>query len=363
MSESSGNSSTSEGGAKVNKPLDTDFRQQRLKAWQPVLTPPYVISIFLAIGLFFIPIGVVLLNASNDVVEVKQQYDEDYIKRLHVGDAALSKVQNYTSNANKYTIVSFTAPKEMKAPVYVYYELDGFYQNHRRYVKSRSDSQLSGKTVKNSSLQTSCDPLSQNVDGQYLWPCGLIANSFFNDVITLANGSKYTMNENDIAWKIDRQDKFKNPGFYNRCVNVSGAGTCTAQDKALFNQYQWLYETYPGVVTPAEGVEDEHFIVWMRTAALPNFRKLYGRVEKTITKGSTISFNITTNFNVSAFGGKKSLVLSTTSWIGGKNTFLGYAYIVVGSLSLVIALLFFIKHQWQPRKLGDTNFLVWKSNR
>ena len=38
-----------------------------------------------------------------------------------------------------------TVPEKMKAPVYVYYELDNFYQNHRRYVKSRSDSQLSGR--------------------------------------------------------------------------------------------------------------------------------------------------------------------------------------------------------------------------
>jgi hypothetical protein len=26
----------------------------------------------------------------------------------------------------------------------------------------------------------------------------------------------------------------------------------------------------------------EHFIVWMRTAGLPNFRKLYGKIEEDI---------------------------------------------------------------------------------
>jgi hypothetical protein len=29
----------------------------------------------------------------------------------------------------------------------------------------------------------------------------------------------------------------------------------------------------------------EHFIVWMRTAGLPNFRKLWGRFENGLKKG------------------------------------------------------------------------------
>jgi|TARA_B110000971_G_C19688775_1_gene354473 hypothetical protein len=32
----------------------------------------------------------------------------------------------------------------MKAPVHLYYQLDNFYQNHRRYVKSRDDKQMRG---------------------------------------------------------------------------------------------------------------------------------------------------------------------------------------------------------------------------
>jgi len=41
------------------------FKQQRLKAWQPILTPKTVLPAFFAIGIAFIPIGVGLLYSSN----------------------------------------------------------------------------------------------------------------------------------------------------------------------------------------------------------------------------------------------------------------------------------------------------------
>jgi LEM3 (ligand-effect modulator 3) family / CDC50 family len=66
----------------------------------------------------------------------------------------------------------------------------------------------------------------------------------------------------------------------------------------------------------------------------------------------------TNRYYVTGFKGTKSLVLSTVSRMGGKNEFIGAAYIALGALSLAIALAFAIKHWTNPRKLGDTRFLV-----
>lgn len=46
--------------------------------------------------------------------------------------------------------------EDMNKPVFFYYKLTNFYQNHRRYVKSRSDKQLRAEAP----LDTKgCDPL------------------------------------------------------------------------------------------------------------------------------------------------------------------------------------------------------------
>lgn len=50
-----------------NRPPSDAFHQQKLKAWQPIMTPWKVIAMFIVIGVSFIPTGVHLLSTSNDV--------------------------------------------------------------------------------------------------------------------------------------------------------------------------------------------------------------------------------------------------------------------------------------------------------
>lgn len=64
----------------------------------------------------------------------------------------------------------------------MYYGLSNYYQNHRRYVKSRDDDQLLGRLSPTPS--TDCIPFAYDNDKndvqKPIAPCGAIANSLFN---------------------------------------------------------------------------------------------------------------------------------------------------------------------------------------
>ncbi|KAJ2766334.1 alkylphosphocholine resistance protein lem3, partial [Coemansia nantahalensis] len=65
------------------------------------------------------------------------------------------------------------------------------------------------------------------------------------------------------------------------------------------------------------------------------------------------------NYDTRSFGGTKSIVLSTTSLIGGRNPALGIAFIVVGGLCVLLGCIFAIRHLYRPRRLGDHTYLSW----
>ncbi|CAM9966208.1 unnamed protein product, partial [Sphacelaria rigidula] len=70
-----------------------------------------------------------------------------------------------------------------------------------RYVDSQVQEQLEGTVAADTD---DCTPLTYN-GTRILHPCGLIANSLFNDVIQLSEGG--VMSETGIAWESDVDDK------------------------------------------------------------------------------------------------------------------------------------------------------------
>lgn len=118
----------------------------------------------------------------------------------------------------------------------------------------------------------------------------------------------------------------------------------------LYNSVFYLYPPFILIFFAMQQLnQQEDLLVWMRTAALPNFRKLYGRIETDLEANEIIKVEIQNNYNTYSFNGKKKLVISTTNWIGGKNDFLGKVYMTVGGVCLFIAIAFIIVYLIKPR--------------
>lgn len=60
--------------------------------------------------------------------------------------SVLYYVPTHTTNCShgQICVLEFELNQPMSAPIYVLYQLDGFYQNHRRYIQSKSNYQLAG---------------------------------------------------------------------------------------------------------------------------------------------------------------------------------------------------------------------------
>ena len=106
--------------------------------------------------------------------------------------------------------------------------------------------------------------------------------------------------------------------------------------------------------------EDEHFMIWMRPAAQPRFRKLFGRINTKLHKGDVVNLDVVNRYNTYRFDGEKHLVLSTTSWLGGKNHIMGWLYIGIGVFCTAFAVLFGTLHHMPPRPFADDRFMSWE---
>ncbi|EZG67298.1 LEM3/CDC50 family protein, partial [Gregarina niphandrodes] len=225
----------------------------------------------------------------------------------------------------------------IKPPLYLYYVLQGFYQNHRRYLLSRNLDQLHGKIVTDKSRITECEPLALSSDGYRIkTPCGLAAAAVFNDTISVPD---YTLHEtaDDIVWSAESE--FKNP----------------VDDGSVEYQMldQWLDESiFPGKM------ENPHFMVWMRNAALPKFRKLYGVIKDEVKLPMEI--NVVNRYPVESFSGRKYIMLSQMSWVGGRNPSIGIAFCVVGGMLFAFLIFVLVQNRKNPRVLGDVRFLKWR---
>lgn len=324
-------------GESANRPDNTAFTQQRLPAWQPMLSAGIVIPLFTLIGLAFIGIGAALYITSQNIKVLELDYTGTEMNT--------SCFSCSSAKLNCVCELTFSFSELFEGPVFFYYGLSNYYQNYRQYGVSKDANQLSGDTTYFLSPQDTCSPYQYDSSGKPIVPCGSIANSKFNDTFELylmVNGKKTLVpfDGKGIAWWTDYNVKYRNPATVNGSLAKAFDGTVKPP-----NWPKPAYELDPSDAAN-NGFVNQDFLVWMRRAALPNFRKLYGRItggdySQGLPAGN-YTLQINYNYPVVNFKGTKKVIFSNVSWMGGKNEFLGLAYLVIGCLCVVMAIVMLI---------------------
>ncbi|XP_051565597.1 cell cycle control protein 50C-like isoform X3 [Myxocyprinus asiaticus] len=229
--------------------------------------------------------------------------------------------------------------------VFFYYGLRNFHQNLRRYMDSRDDAQMVGRKTNLKTPSSYCAPFDYDAHKVPIAPCGAVANSMFNDSFIVMHYPKdgpavqVPLFRKGIAWYTDKNVKFRNPPT-NETFTLHQAFEGTTLP------FFWQHPVYELDTKDHNnnGFINDDLIVWMREAAFPNFKKLYGvlnRAQEPFADGlpyGNYTISISYNFPVEPFRGQKEVVISTVTWFGGQNHFLPIAYLVTSGLILVAAI-------------------------
>ncbi|KAG9339447.1 hypothetical protein JZ751_023584 [Albula glossodonta] len=366
----------------ARRPDNSAFKQQRLPAWSPMLTGGTVLPFFFFMGVLCILLGVWLLLTVQGTYEIKVDYTEaGTCDRCY-------ELRNLSKKAHEPCTcrVNFSLKENFTGDVFFYYGLVNFHQNLRRYMDSRDDGQMVGRlknlkvqshphphprmqldsnndcicypvqksklhsaTLANKLLLSSVLVISSNqspssychpfihVNKTPIAPCGAIANSMFNDSFTLnyhsavGKAEAVPLYRKGIAWYTDKNVKFRNPSMPNKTLPQVFEGTV----QPLYWQKP-VYQLDPSDPNN-NGFVNEDLIVWMREAAFPKFKKLYGILNRNhpVFRDGLPAGDY--NYPAQYFQGRKQVVLSTVTWFGGQNHFLPIAYMVTGGLVLLLA--------------------------
>ena len=142
------------------------FKQNTCWAWRSRASNTKTGVIFLIFGLCFVGVGLLLGYVSFSAYEDSVSYSES-------GDVTIS------------------LRKKLKEPIYIYYEITGLYQNHRRFSGSKSTEQLNGEYHNDKESVESCFPIKTEYDRNendennhtIVTPCGLLPKYLFTGIV------------------------------------------------------------------------------------------------------------------------------------------------------------------------------------
>lgn len=354
---------------------NTRFKQHTLPIWQPQWEVRNITMWMVIFGIgLLLPLGIWSTHINSNVKEVRVRYD-------NLPECDLATTSSTSCN------VLIPIPSDMSSPIYMYYELRNFYQNHRNYVMSRSDSQLRNANGKGSStpnLGVDCQalryfqdwnqhaeyPFQNNVtemlQEKTLYPCGLIAASFFTDTFpsarvtteaiieaatstTIVGPRSYELQGRNwesrgIAWDSDRSYRYRQRDLdVARETRLNPRGLSHTPVRGLGSEHDM---TLPSI-------EDEDFIVWMRVAPFETFAKLNHKIlDRDFKKGEVLNVTVETRFDTKAFDGQKWIVLANVHALGSKNQFFSVAYLLVGSIYACTGIIFYLVFRHDPAPIS-----------
>ncbi|CCF60069.1 hypothetical protein KAFR_0I02900 [Kazachstania africana CBS 2517] len=364
---------------KSRRPREDAFTQQRLASINPVLTPKTVLPVYLLIGIVFVIVGGCLLAINSRVDQFTIFYQDCMTAAPSDGtfsDMPESHYEFYFHKNKTFDVapqwrfvddtsddstergtceIKFTIPTDIKKTVYINYMLENFAANHRRYVLSFSEDQIRGKKASYSDVHEAaginCKPLSRNSEGKLYYPCGLIANSMFNDsfpmeLINLSDTSQnYSLTNKGINWASDKK-RYKKTNY-----PIADIVPPPFWEKQFPNGYN--ESNLPNIQ------EWEEFQNWMRPGAFHKITKLIRRNENDTLAAGEYQINIGLHWPVTQFNGKKGIYVTHGSTLGGRNSFLGVVYLIGGCISVAMGLVLLGAWLFSGRKVADPSALSW----
>eukprot|EP01064_Diplonema_japonicum_P037628 TRINITY_DN8874_c2_g1_i1.p1 TRINITY_DN8874_c2_g1~~TRINITY_DN8874_c2_g1_i1.p1 ORF type:complete len:443 (+),score=75.85 TRINITY_DN8874_c2_g1_i1:55-1329(+) len=387
------------------------MREMRMDHWYPMHSAPWVISAMVLVAAVFIPLGALVLIASDRVKEVQIPYQGVDGNPPCTWDR---KVSLSGPNPDPWDVVdhcktnvTFEITETITAPVFLYYKLTSYNQNFRYLVRSRSDEQLQGGGSCSCEDATACPPYitygQQSQQGHYIvnftngtpesrdmasWnllPCGQIAYTFFNDTYNLyqvvgqspgtlslvcntsdfdhkgtplggsnVDGNTVANNceKSDIAWSGDRKVRFK--GFDRSDGTITHEG--------IENVEHVTDDT--GKTVPRGGEYLTNGYYWREWGhriprqddydfmvwSRPASVPNFKKLHRKITRDLTpgnYTIEVQDRYDTSSFGDKK-IILASRTWVGADNTVLGATYCAVGTLAFLLAIGITIGHTMFP---------------
>uniref|UniRef100_A0AC34RJ14 Cell cycle control protein n=1 Tax=Panagrolaimus sp. JU765 TaxID=591449 RepID=A0AC34RJ14_9BILA len=329
-----------------NKPSRSAFFQQKLRSHWPLLTLPWALIITAVVETILVIAGIALyvvaFEAKQGVIEythctktnnvsISSYYSAKYADSSS-HSSFLAELRHNETSENKTCFYDIELQEDYNGDVRFYYGLENYYQNTRFYFRSRNDIQLQGKKL---TMVEDCSPYDYVKDAgnktTAIAPCGFVANSLFNDTFTL----EYKINGTQIPVPWTTQGLL-DPKIYEKYVNPP-----IKPGETLCDAFKGTKKPIAWHIPPCElddgdggiGFQNFDFMIWMQTAALPKFRKLYRALNKTeddifengLPKGSYV-LKITDNYPVDDYDGKKRFIIGIGGLRGQKNYFLPLAF-------------------------------------